>query len=460
MKPLMLSLIPVLAVSMALADEDNAFRWSKPIQLEPGGEEELVAVPLDSEVYLATQNDLADVRILNAEHQTVPFLIQKQTVQRDRVERRRWKARKVSLKPLEEGTLEIRVRLDKDDPQPTGLTLVTPLRNFEQQVQVFEGDDTDPLVGNAIVYDYSQFMDVSRHDIQLPRTSARDLRIVIGALTTEQETQLLELTRRLSGGEEQEREERTTIQRRPFRIDRIEFFNESVRRKVTGEGSVLRPVVSMTTLEVTEDKQTVIEIQTNREPVTKLHLETKGRNFSRRVRVLVPETQGVRTVWREIAQATVSRFQFRDVHEESLEIFFSEQRHQTYRMVVENRDSPPVTFDSVQTEGPTHELIYLSPEDAGMRVAYGSEVAEAPSYDVAAIRAGLNSKAVTAAATLGDPVSNDSAGDAPFRLNDAIDNPIVIGGVICVLVALLAVALTKAGRRIDALVPKDEAGGE
>ncbi len=337
MKPLIICLFPVFAVCVAQADDGSAFLWSRSIQFEAGQGDELISVALDSDVYRVTQDDLADVRVLSADQQFVPFLIRKQTVQRDRVERRRWKARDIDLKPLEEGALEIHVRLRKDDPQPEGLTLSTPLQNFEQRVQVFEGDDADPLVNDAIVYDYSQYMDVSQHDIQLPKNSARSFRIVVGALTAAQETQLLELTRRLRGGEEQERHERTTIKRRPFRIDRIDFYAHSVHRMVPQEASVTRPVVEMKSEKDAEKKQTVIEIRTNREPLTKLHLETAERNFSRRVRVLVPETQGVRTVWQEIGQATVFRFRFRDVDEESLVVSFSEQRHETYRIVQGSR---------------------------------------------------------------------------------------------------------------------------
>jgi hypothetical protein len=452
-------MISLFAAGVAHADEPSAFLWSRSIQFEAGPGDELVSVPLDSDVYRVTQDDLADVRVLSSDQQFVPFLIRKQTVQRDRVERRRWKARDVDLKPLEEGALEIRVQLRKDDPQPEGLTLSTPLKNFEQRVQVFEGDETDPLVSDAIVYDYSQYMDVSRRDIRLPKNSARSFRIVIGALTADQETQLLELTRRLRGGEEEERHERTTIKRRPFRIDRIDFFAHSVHRMVPQEASVARPVVEMKSETDFEKQQTVIEIRTNREPLTKLHLETTERNFSRRVRVLVPETQGVRTVWREIGQATVFRFRFRDVDEESLVVSFPEQRHETYRIVVDDRDSPPVTFDAVSAEGPVHELVYLASAHAGMQLIYGSEVAETPSYDVAAIRAVLKSGEETSAATLGDPVPNGSAGGGiPLRFKDVVGNPIVIGCVVCVLVALLAVALVRAGRRIDALTPDGEGG--
>ena len=138
-----------------------------------------------------------------------------------------------------------------------------------------------------------------------------------------------------------------------------------------------------------------------------------------------------------------------------LEVSFPEQRHETYRIVVDDRDSPPITFDTVSAEGPVHELVYLASADARMQLVYDWEVVEGPSYDVAALRAVLKSGEATSRATLGDPVLNDSGGGGvPRRFKDVVDNPIVIGCVVCVLVALLAIA----GRRIDALTPDGDSG--
>src|SRR3989304_5567572 len=118
------------------------------------------------------------------------------------------------------------------DPQPTGFRIVSPLRNFEQRVRGFGLDATGTeksLVGDALIFDYSPYMDGSQNEISLPVNSHRRFRVVVDGVTSDQDSQLLELTRRLRSGREEERQERTRIQRRPFRIDRIEFLRDETR---------------------------------------------------------------------------------------------------------------------------------------------------------------------------------------------------------------------------------------
>src|SRR2546426_439852 len=66
-------------------------------------------------------------------------------------------------------------------------------------------------------------MDVGNHQLALPQNRYAHFRITIRDVTSNQESELLELTRRLQGGKETERVERTAVERRPFRIDRIDF---------------------------------------------------------------------------------------------------------------------------------------------------------------------------------------------------------------------------------------------
>lgn len=441
-----------LSVAPACAEEPTPFLWSKPIPFEGGSGDELLTIPLDSDVYNATQSGLADIRIFDADRSAVPFLVRKSITWRHRVERRSWTARDVELTPQEDGTLVIRFRLRKGDPQPSGLKLVTSLRDFEQRVDVFENEETEALVTDALVYDYSRFMDVHRHDIPLPENSARTFRIRIGTPTAEQENELLELTRRLRGGEEVEREERSRVKRRPFRIERIELHAKTARSKVAAQASVSWPNVKMTSSENVDEKQTVLEVETRREPLTAFQLETEDRNFSRRVRVLVPEDADGEVSWREIASATLLRFRFRDVNRETLRVTFPEQRHEKYRIVVENRDSPPISFSGVSGEGPVHELVCLVASDAKLALHYGNSFAAGPSYDVAAIRAALDSGEETTVAKIGDATALDpDQVVAPYGATDIVNDPVVIGVVVSALVALLGFTLVRAGQRIDGL---------
>jgi hypothetical protein len=298
-------------------------------------------------------------------------------------------------------------------------------------------------------------MDVSNRDIALPENRYRRFRIIIRDVTADQESQLLELTRRLRGGQEAERVEKLTIQRRPFRIDRIEFWHQEHQEHRKGDKKTAYPVASFKAEQNAEQRQTVIEVHTRREPLTGFYVETSSRNFSRRVSVQVPVVKGVRTDWRDIGTATLSRIDFRDLRREELMIPFPESRHETYRIVIANGDNPALSVTGVHGEGTTYRLLFLAAPDASYRLSYGAETAKAPNYDTAALRESLGKGYQPVSARLGGQVArsgmSEPAGSAVRRL---FNNPLVLGAVIVVLVAILGWGLYRAGRRIEQL-PKD-----
>ncbi len=447
----------VLISATGVADEPTAFRFSKDIQTDSRTQEELVVVPFDSDVYEATHDNFSDLRVVDASGQAVPYLVQKATETKSQSYRRTWVARQVSLKPLEDDALEIRIKLEKDDAQPHGLRLITPLKNFEQRVRVFAANAAadQPLVPEALVFDYSKYMDVSHHEVRLPASNDREFRIVIDSVTSDQESQLLELTRRLRGGNEDDRTERTVIARRPFRIDRIEFWRDETQQTTQGDS---RTDYAVKVAQITQDKvqkQTVIEITSRRDPLIAFRLKTSSRNFSRRASVLIPEKHGVQTDWREIGQTVVSQFEFRDVKQEHLELPFPEQRRAVYRIVLDNRDSPPLEIDGIDADGHVHQLVFLASPTSMYRLQYGADEIDSPQYDTAALQSALGRGFQPLTAKLGPQAASSAPVKKPVALKSVLNNPLVLGTAAAVLVAVLAWALFHAGRRIDQL-PKDE----
>src|SRR5262249_26261559 len=143
--------------------------------------------------------------------------------------------------------LEITVERDEDDkhPRPNGLSLITPLRNFEQRVRVYtsdDGKDWQPAGDEAVIFDYSRYMDVRSDSVPFPETARRHFRIVVDDVTAEQQSQLVALTRRLQGADETERTEQVVVDRRPFRIDRVEFWREAESDQATGDEKTSYPV--------------------------------------------------------------------------------------------------------------------------------------------------------------------------------------------------------------------------
>ncbi len=427
------------------------FRFSRAVTTPSLSQDELLAVTLDTDIFAATEAGLPDMRMLNGKGEAVPFLMRKAQTTRAATVRKTWTARQPAARPLDDGGLEIIVELEEDDPDPNGLTIVSRLKNFEQRVRVFSsisGDDWRAAGEETVIFDYSRFMDVRRDSVRFKDSPDRHFRIVIDNVTAQQESELLALTRRLRGDEETGREERVTIQRRPFRIERIEFWRETEQERSTGNKKTEYPVSETSVEQDTEKQQTLVLVETSREPLTSLELQMDARNFSRRVAVEVEEKRGVQTSWRQIGASTLSRIDFKGLKEEELAVKFPETRRDVYRLVIDNRDSPPLKVSGIVARGDVYEVLFLASPATRYQLVYGSKDAEPPQYDTAAIRQVLGEGFKPAQATLGAQTAGEPAA---MRWSDLFNNRPLLFGLIALLVVVFAWGLYQAVKRFESL---------
>jgi len=452
--------IALVAICAVAGAAEPTFRYTKQLDLPTLEQEELLAVTLDSDVYAATRGGLPDLRIRNDGDSDASFLLRKSTKVEPETARSYWAARTRSVRPLEDGGLEITLHLEPEDPQPQGLRIVTPLHNFEQRVRVFssaDGDNWQPIGDEGLIFDYSQYMDFGSDDISFPLSDRRDFRILIDDVTQEQESQLMNLTRELRGGEEVQRQERTTINRRPFRIDRVLFWRDVVRRQATGDRQVAYAVAGFQLENDPAAQQSIITVDSRRQPLTSFKLVTDSHNFSRHAQVEVERTQGVQHTWRSIGAANLSRLDFRNLRREELTIRFPESRETKYRIVIDNRGSQPLAVTSVEAEGNEYQMVFLAPvPQQQYELAYGSETADPPDFDTAAISASLAAGYQPTIVDLGKQVDTPGAGEPPaFAMSQFVNNPLFLGGIAILLVAALAWGLYHAGHRLDSLSQDD-----
>jgi hypothetical protein len=450
-------------VATARADKPNdaspVYRFSRDVLAPPLKQEELLAIPLDSDVFAATRDGLEDLRLVNAAGEPIPFFLRKVQTTKARAVRSTWSAREPTARPLDDGGLEIIVQLGDKDPHPNGLSLVTPLRNFKQRVRVFvsaDGKQWDPAGEETAIFDYSRYMDVRSVGVPFPETDKRHFRIVVDDVTAEQESELLTLTRRLRGHEESDRTEQVLVDRRPFRIERIDFWREVHEEQATGDEKGDYSLIRQTVEQNAEKHQTIIGIETYRQPLTSFQLETADRNFSRHAVVEFEREQGVKKSWRQIGEATLSRVDFKNLKREELSIKFPESRQAKYRIVIDNRDSPALDVSGIKAEGNIDEIVYLAGPDRHDRLLYGSADAERATYDTAAIEELLRKGFQPSRAGLGPQLPGMQSGEpSAFRWSKVLNNPLLLGGVILVLVVALGWGLFQAVKRLDKL-PGDQ----
>lgn len=446
--------VMLLLFGSAAADDDHSFRLERKILTDVPTQDEIVAVTLDSDVYGATRNNFPDLRVLDAADRSVPFLIQREQEVLTRTIRKAWTVPHPSLQSPEENGLEIRFTLEPEDPQPLGLRFVTPLKDFEQRVRVFGIDNgkEESLTEDALIFDYSQYMDVRRTEIPLPETSAREFRIVLDKLTAEQESELMEFTRTFRNNAEESLTEKATRQRRPFRIDRIELWTELAEELYTRDLTKPWPVRGLKVKQDADNKRTVAEFETNGEPVTSLTIVTSSRNFARHVLVQTDDgsAQGTQRDWSTISEGTISQFQLRGLQEENLQISISENRSRRMRILVENVDSPEITIDGVEASGVSYQVVFLADPEHTYRLTYDSPVAQLPSHDVTALRTALANKLTPLAASLGPPTAiTNPVTPVSFELKQLLNNPLLLGTIVGLLVLALGWGLYQASKRIE-----------
>ena len=203
------------------------------------------------------------------------------------------------------------------------------------------------------------------------------------------------------------------------------------------------------------EKATIVYVDARREPLTELTLETSSRNFSRAVAVQVSTTHGVHARWTDLAHGQVSLLDFGQVHRKALSVSFPEQRQSEYRIVIRNEDSPPLRITGVKSRGNQYRAIFLAAENQSYRLDYGSHEVEPPKYDAAAVLAPLRLRDDRPSdGVLGMQIANAAGKPEAVSSRRLLNNPLFMGAVIAMLVAVLAWALFRATRRINE-IPKE-----
>jgi hypothetical protein len=378
------------------------FRQLRPLQTESTTGAVLAALRIDAEIWKETRDELPDLRIIDDREQSVPFVIRPIFEAPKTRIRRTWTAGNTELRPQPDGSLEIVVRLEQGDAQPAGLNLVTPLRNFELRVRVYAGAGKDAplLTDGGLLYDYSQYMNVRRTELPLGSSTSREFCIVVDQEVQEAESGIRELTRTIAGGTETERTESVIRERRPLRIDRLEFWTEIPDQE--GREAVLREW-SATALTVEGDaanRQTIVSFAADRRPLSRVTLRTDSHNFNRpaHLEYLLP---GTPERWQVCDSDELRMLAIGRVRETHLSLGFPAARHLRWRLRIENGDSPPLSVTGLDLAGPESEIIWLSEPGRSYRLLYGDDRAEVARHDIRAITAALDAGEPTTVATAG-----------------------------------------------------------
>jgi hypothetical protein len=440
--------------SSALAQPTvSQYRCRRPLTTEPAAQPSLALLRIDAAIWEQTREGLPDLLLSDDAGRPVAFLV-RPVQQTERVRAmRRWMAENPELRPRADGSMEISVQLKEGDPQPEGFALFTPLTNFELRLRVYSGTDTTGqlLVEDAVLYDYSQFMNVRRTDVKFNSGSSRSFCLVIDQEVPVAESTLRELTRTFAGGTETQRTESVVQQRRPIRIDRLEFHTESavVEQAVQALDSwtVAAPDIQFNA----KTQETFVNFTAGRRPLSQITLQTSSRNFSRTAHLeyLVP---GKPDRWQTHHSGELRQIQIGRVEETQLKLVFPAERREKWRLRIENNNTPPLQGLGLQLTGPASELVWLAEPNHRTVLLYGDDRVSSPRHDVDILEEALAKGEKPRPATAGPVEFRTVVAPAePIKSRDIINQPALLIGLAVLLTAAMGWGLYKAAVRLKDL---------
>ncbi|MFA4943232.1 MAG: DUF3999 family protein [Lentisphaeria bacterium] len=455
----------LLAPVATAALDPRLYPWQKEIRLElPPAPGQPVAVALDAEAYAATR-ELSDLRILDGRGGEIPYALE--AAQESVTETLRLpcpvRVLAVADDPAGAGltlTLEL-ADPESRRPPPAGITIHTALRDYSRLVDVagsFDGKEWRTLVEAEPVFESSRYQGFSKQDIPLPPPAGcRLFRLRIRNPDDVRESAFREVTRELRGGAAVAETVRTVTVDRAFTLDRVEFW--SVQERAVAKRPVRRswPPVAVTVTPAAKEQETILEVRTNREPLTAFHLRAATPQFIREVIVERPAAEG--KGWVAVATGTLSRYTLKNKTTDSLAVHFPEQRHERWRLRIRNRDNPPLEGLGVTGEGPLQQLLFPASggEDGSYRLLYGAtKELPPPVYDFAAVLAQLRSRPefVPCPALAGPAMANpafDAAAEPAVPWHQRRAGKILIAAAVAAMVAALGLGVFRAMRGVESL---------
>ena len=320
--------------------------------------DELIAIALPSPLFARGPVDAATLRVRDDRGGDVPTCYEAiQTVAHTR--------RHVPTAPfdlvaaeLPGGTLRLTLQRPATKPPEgaiEGITIQTPLRNFEQQATVEISDDGvawTTLVAHAAIFDFSRHADVRRTEIAFPGSlTNRHLRLTFTQAVDvrEQLTALITDTQASAG--DATRSRAVQVDSRPFHVAAVRGWTSS-RIEASREPVLVAYPIAWTPLtNGTPRGRTRYAIDAQGQPLSRLALTVPGDYASWRYTL----TADSAAPSGPLAQGLLTQFRFRGVVEGSTAIVFPETRARRYLLTI---DHPRATVSGIQAQGPGYRLVF------------------------------------------------------------------------------------------------------
>ena len=439
------------------AAEPREFPLSKTLEGEGHGRGTIGWFEIDEELFDGADARSGNVRVLDNEGTTVPFLVRTVYDRRQVVTEHDIPVETLEFELLPDNRFQATIeRTGDEEPRPASvLVLKSKVRNFEKTVSVWASQDRqewEPVAEADPIYDYSRYLDLRRDRVSLVAGRHRYYRIEVSNITEEQLSPLVRIARETRGSELAGKIEHTSLRREDYRVDAIRLLER--RESWSDSEPVLRDysVANLVTEADAERKTTEVRFHVRYVPVREVRFDVTDAFFSRAVtlegNVRIAGEEG----WKRVARGTLQRLPGGDAEEGVVKLPNNANacRYRRYRAVIENLDSPPLEINGVSVKGEMREGVFLC-GDGPHRVVYGADDVEALRYDMDRIVSGVAPDKM-ATYLLGQETANVPYRKSRFawlRSGKALLVPAVL-----LMVAVLAWILVKT---VHGVSPSDEA---
>lgn len=373
------------ASSLALsAFNASSFEFVKSLSIEPVTDVRICTLSLDEEIFAASNDNLADIRLIDDREIEIPFIIRRDRGEEVVVTELTLDSERISGSVEPGEWIEVIEKItDESTSLPNAVMIQTSLRDFEKLVDIEgspDGIQWESLASGAAIYDYSRFIDLRRVQIEFAPTPHRFFKIRIGSISELKESPLMQISRDIGSDTETVDSIQKTLLREDFRVESVRFIS---RRFETRQTEDLQRTFRFTQIEVTHDPQTkrsMFETSAGRLPAMAIDIVTTDENFSRHVQIEGQTTGGK---WISITRGVMSSIRIGDTRREALRVDFpGEFRLERTRLTFDNRDNQPLTIQGVDVIYNARQLVFLISPERSYRLFYGSDIASVPQYDL------------------------------------------------------------------------------
>jgi hypothetical protein len=368
---LMLFSLPFAATGAALLPDDFQYCADITGQLK---NDSLYQVPLNGHILEKCSAGLQDIRLFDAARKEVPLVV----IAEDRP------AETSETYPLEitgfsrEGSSQIiTMKLPEKHRAITLINLTIADRDFKKKARLEGSNDSRKwaILADDVIYDFSSQIDLRKTKLSFSRSDYRWYRL---RLVDEQPTGNPQTAIRLKY--EGLDFSVNGLQKKELRINSMDARTTSTQeRHLVFDEAVLDDIVRSQD----KDGNTVIIIKTGL-PLDRLRLEVTNPYYFRTVGLYASES-GKDDTWQLVTQETIYRFPvFSGQHETKNQIYCPTQKRGHYKIVIENKNSPPLEVKSVIASWVRKNLYFVALSTAGTHsLCFGNPSTTRPDYDLA-----------------------------------------------------------------------------